>query len=133
MSLAACLRAFAGGLALMTSACAGTPEPSAPDNGLIACGDMLARNAAYVQQHVKTREDRKMVMRFASEAAMIAYDAASDSFTVLGIDLVSMRNVIEAERGLPDDTAIYTFDQTTDEEAGARIAEAKACADRYLG
>lgn len=132
MSAGAPLRACAGMLALLTAACAGTPELAADDDGLAACGGLLARNAAYVEQHAKTREDRKMVMRFASEAAMNAYDEVTDTFTVLGIDLVAMRNVIEKERGLPDDTAPYTFHQTTDEEAGARIAEAKACAYRYM-
>ncbi|KCZ98057.1 putative lipoprotein [Hyphomonas polymorpha PS728] len=125
-------RILAGaGTGLLASACSGGPQAGL-DAAVIACGDTLAQNAAYVRQHVEAREEKLKVIRFASEEAMDAYNEVTDTFTVLGIDLVAMRNVIETERGLPDDTATYTFDHTTDEEATARIEAAKACAGPLL-
>lgn len=125
------LRILSAPLLLLMGACAAPPEPAA-EADLAACAGLLAQNTAYVRQHADWREKQKMLMRFASEEAMDAYDEVTDTFTVLAIDLVAMRNVIEKERGLPDDTETYTFDQTTDEEASARIDAAKACAGPYL-
>ena len=122
------LRFVAGGaVGLLASACAGWPGAS-PDAAVTACGGVMAKSAAYVSQHAAAREEKLMVIRFASPEAMEAYNQKTRAFEAEAAALVAGRDALEADYGLAENTQAYTFDHTTDEEAEAQIAAAKACA-----
>lgn len=116
---------LAGAAALLASACAGWP--GAGPNAA-TCGGVMAQSAAYVSQHAAAREEKLMVIRFASQEAMDAYNAKTRGFEAEAAALVAGRDALAARYGLTGDAQTYTFDHTTDEEAEAQIAAAKACA-----
>lgn len=118
---------LAGAAALLASACAGWPGTDS-DTDAAMCGGVMAQSAAYVSQHAAGREEKLMVIRFASEAAMNAYNEKTRGFEAEAAALVAGRDALAARYGLAGDTQAYTFDHTTDDEADARIAAAKACA-----
>lgn len=119
--------ALGGAFALLVSACTGGPNA---DSSAAAreCSRVMAESAAYVQQHAAAREEKLKVIRFASEAAMNAYNAKTRELEAEAEALLAGRNALEARYGLAGDAQAYTFDHTTDEEAEARIAAAKTCA-----
>ncbi|ABI76394.1 putative lipoprotein [Hyphomonas neptunium ATCC 15444] len=117
----------AGAFALLASACAGWPGAS-PDAAVTACGGVMAQSAAYASSHAAAREEKLMVIRFASPEAMAAYNAKTRAYEAEAAGLVTARDALAADYGLAEDTQAYTFDHTTDEEADARISAAKACA-----
>ncbi|MFN4184638.1 MAG: hypothetical protein ACK4M6_07610 [Hyphomonas sp.] len=116
---------LAGAAALLASACAGWPG-TVPNAAM--CGGVMAQSAAYVSQHAAGREEKLMVIRFASEEAMNAYNAKTRGFEAEAAALVAGRDALAARYDLTGDAQAYTFDHTTDEEADAQIAAAKACA-----
>lgn len=119
--------ALGGAFALLASACMGEPEA---DSGAAAmdCSRVMAESAAYVSQHAAAREEKLKVIRFASEAAMDAYNAKTRELEAEAEALLAGRNALEGSYGLAGDTQAYIFNHTTDEEADARIAAAKTCA-----
>ncbi len=122
------LRIYVGaGLGLFMVACASGPQ-TGPEPSAAACVVTVGESAAYLQQHVSARTERLKVIRFASEEAMNAYKYETNIFSIRGIELSGMRNMLAKQYGLPDDTAGYTFENTTDDEATARFEAAKAFA-----
>lgn len=118
--------------ALIVAACAGGPQ-TAQEPAAAACAATIRENAAYVKQHAEARTERLKVIRFASEEAMNAYKYETNIFTIRGIELSGMSKALATRYGLPGDTAVYTFEDTTDEEATARFDAAEACAGPLIG
>lgn len=121
---------LSGAATLLASACAGWP--GAGSEAAVACGGVIAESAAYVSQHAAAREEKLMVIRFASQEAMDAYNSKTRGFEAEAAALVAGRDVLAAQYDLTGDVQTYTFDHTTDEDADARIATAKACAAPLL-
>lgn len=117
--------ALGGVVALLASACAAMP--GAGSEAAAACSGVMAQSAAYASTHAAAREEKLMVIRFASPEAMAAYNAKTRAYEAEAAGLVTARDALVAEYALADDTQAYTFDHTTDEEADAQIAAAKAC------
>lgn len=114
------------------AACASGPQTGAVP-AVAACAVRIEENAAYIQQHVEARTERLKVIRFASEEAMNAYNYETNIFTIRGIELAGMRKMLARQYGLSSDTAEYTFEDTTDEEATARFEAGEACAGPLIG
>lgn len=122
-------------LTLMLPACADTSgnetaEPS--DEAARACVTLLAEGTAYLEQHTAHRQERLKFIRFASEADMNAYNELTDTFKLHSVNMPGLRELIESQHGLPETTEVYTFEETTDQGAEARIEFANDCALKLL-
>lgn len=118
---------LAGAAALLASACAGWPGAGS-EAATTACGETLKTSAAYAWQHSINREEKLKVIRFASQEAMDAYNATTRSYADQGSELLETLFLLDPEFDLLQGAPVALSDHTTDEEADARIAAAKACA-----
>lgn len=126
MTLATCLRACAGGLALMASACAVTPD--APLRAAtVPCNAELLYAANYLDDLVDQRTEQLKVIRFASEAAMNAYNDQTRKLSMEALRLGSTLHELGEQSEIKPDYTYVKAEAPTLEGADAAIAAADTC------
>ena len=114
-------------LAMMLPACAdAAPDESAEEARF--CSVLLAEGAAYAMSHAAHREQQMQLMRFASQEAMNAYVAETETLRVAGAEFTGLYAALQTQYDLPGEAEVYSFEDTTDAAAANRIAFARECA-----
>lgn len=126
MRLTACLRACAGGLALMASACAGAPDVS-QHAGAVPCNAELLYAANYLDDLADQRTEQLEVIRFDSEASMNVYMDQTRRLRMEALRLGSTLYDLGDKAGIEPDYTYAKAQGMTLEGANAVIAAADAC------